>query len=98
MLYKETGLERQRWTPSLYKIVQKLAFCFLISSSQPKLVIDLPRHWIMALTLSGLKHTDAENDFCMDNDLKLVLTRCFWRRHRSRALPPCISISLTVFC
>lgn len=66
MLYKETGLERQRWT--LYKIVQKLAFCFLISSSQLKLVIDLPRHWIMALTLSGLKHTDAENDFCLDND------------------------------
>lgn len=52
----------------LHKIVQKLAFCFLISSSQQKLVIDLPRHWIMALTLSGLKHTDAENDFCLDND------------------------------
>lgn len=62
MLYKETGLERQRW------ILQKLAFCFLISSTQPKLVIDLPRHWIMALTLSGLKHTDAENDFCLDNN------------------------------
>lgn len=50
--------------PSLCKIVQKLAFCFLISSSQRKLDIDLSRHWIMTFTLSWLKDTDAENDFC----------------------------------